>query len=378
MVAQNPPFGPQVTLTSGPYQFGNPWSTVAGGNPFPLPTPGKSVAFPLPNAEVFLPPHIHPPTVAVWNASVQHRFSENWVFTISYLGNKSSHLWIGNETNPAVYIPGTCGSSACSSTGNTQARRVLSLLNPKVGQYYSSMIVADDGINANYNGLLTSIEHRFAHSYTLLANYTWSKCLGIAPVNSLSGPVFQDPNNARGDYGACTYDVPFLFNTSIVYASQFGHGGLTSHLLSNWNLAPLIRYQSGLPVNPTTGKDNSLTGGGLDRPNVASTTMYTGASHGLVYQYINPNLYTPNAIGTFGNAGHNSLRGPGYFDIDLSISREFHLLERLRLNIRAEAFNLLNHPNFGLPVANLSASNFGRITTASDPRIMQASMKLIF
>jgi len=379
MVAQNPPYGPQVTLTSGPYQFSNPWGNVAGGNPFPLPTPSKNVSFPIANAEVFLPPHLHSPTVAQWNASVQHRFSENWIFSISYLGNKTSHLWIGNETNPAVYIPGNCGSALCSSTGNTQARRVLSLLNPKVGAYYSSMITADDGINANYNGLLTSIEHRFAHSYTFLANYTWSKCLGIAPMNSFSGPVFQSPNNAKGDYGPCTYDVPFLFNTSVVYASKVAHGGLAGHLLNDWNLAPLVRYSSGLPVNPTTGKDNSLTGGGLDRPNVvAGAQMYTSAAHGLLYQYVNPSLYTPNAIGTFGNAGHLSLRGPGYFDVDMALSREFHLREGLRISARAEAFNLLNHPNFGLPVANISASNFGRITNAFDPRILQASMKLIF
>ena len=108
------PYGPQVTLTSGPYQFSNPWGNVPGGNPFPLPTPSKNVAFPLANAEVFLPPHIHSPSVGQWNASVQHRFSDNWVFSISYLGNKTSHLWIGNEINPAVYIPGTCGSAACS------------------------------------------------------------------------------------------------------------------------------------------------------------------------------------------------------------------------------------------------------------------------
>ena len=379
MVAQNPPYGPQVTLTSGPYQFSNPWGNVPGGSPFPLAPPSKNVAFPLANAEVFLPPHLHSPSVGQWNFSVQHRFSDNWVFTISYLGNKTSHLWIGNETNPAVYIPGTCGSAACSSTGNTQARRVLSLANPKVGQYYSTMIVADDGISANYNGLLTSIEHRFAHNYTLLANFTWSKCLGIAPVNSLGGDVLQDPNNVRGDYGPCTYDVPFLFNTSIVYASHIGHGGLFSHLLSNWNVAPLVRYQSGLPVNPTTGKDNSLTGSGLDRPNVvAGTQMYTDAAHGLKYQYVNPGIFVANPIGTFGNAAHLSVRGPGYFDVDLAVSRQFRLLERLSLQARVEGFNVLNHPNFGLPVGNISSANFGQITSASDPRIMQASMKLTF
>jgi len=379
MVAQNPPYGPQVTLTSGPYQFSNPWGNVAGGNPFPLATPSKNVGFPTANAEVFLPPHIHSPTVGHWNFSVQHRFSDNWVFTISYLGNKTSHLWIGNEINPAVYIPGTCGSAACSSTGNTQARRVLSLLNPKVGAYYSTMIIADDGISANYSGLLTSVEHRFANHYTLLSNFTWSKCLGIAPVNSLGGDVMQNPNNVRGDYGPCTYDVPFLFNTSVVYSSQVGHGGLLSHLLSNWDIAPLMRYQSGLPANPTTGKDNSLTGAGLDRPNVvAGVAQYTGAPHGLKYQYVNPAIYTANPIGTFGNAGHLSLRGPGYFDLDVAVARGFRFRERLTLQVRGEAFNVLNHPNFGLPNGNLSSSAFGQITSASDPRILQASMKLVF
>ena len=314
-----------------------------------------------------------------WNFSVQHRFADNWIFSVSYLGNETSHLWIGNEINPAVYIPGTCGSAACSTTGNTQARRVLSLANPKVGQYYSTMIIADDGISANYNGLLTSVEHRFAHNYTLLANFTWSKCLGVAPVNSLGGDVVQNPNTVRGDYGPCTYDVPYLFNISVVYSSRVGHGGLISHLLGNWNIAPLVRFRSALPSNPATGKDNSLTGANLDRPNVVpGAQMYTDAPHGLKYQYLNPNLYTANALGTFGNAGHNSLRGTGYSNVDVAVSRQFNLREPMALQVRVEAFNALNHPTFGGPNTNISSSSFGQITSAGAPRIMQASMKLVF
>ena len=378
MVAQNPPFGPQVTNTAGPYQFSNPWGSVPGGNPFPLPAPGANVAFPPLNAEVFLPPHMKPPNVGQWNASIQHRISENWIFSITYLGNKTSHLWIGNEANPAVYIPGTCSGKPCSSTSNTQARRVLSLINPVAGNYYSQMTIADDGISANYNGLLTSLEHRFARNYTLLVNYTWSKCLGIAPVTSLGTGVIQNPSNVRGDYGPCSYDATHLFNTSVVYQSQFGHGGPMSQLLSHWNVAPLIRYSSGLPVNPVSGKDNSLTGVGNDRPNVISNVMYTGNAHGLLYQYVNPNLYAQNQPGAFGNAAHNSLRGPGYVDVDLAVSREFKLLEALTLNVRAEAFNVFNHPNFGLPNGSIASSTFGQITSAADPRILQASMKLVF
>jgi len=190
--------------------------------------------------------------------------------------------------------------------------------------------------------------------------------------------VVQDPSNVRGDYGPCAYDAPHLFNFTGVYVSRFGQGGILSSLLSHWNVAPLVRYQSGLPVNPTTGKDNSLTGVGNDRPNVISNHAYNGAEHGKLYQYLNPNLFTPNAIGTYGNAGHYSLRGPGFFNVDMALSREFRLRERLALHVRAEAFNLLNHPNFGLPIANISSSNFGQITTANDPRILQGSMKLTF
>jgi len=378
MVAQNPPYGPQVTNTSGPYQFGNPWANVPGGNPFPLPPPGQNVPFPLANAEAFLPPHIHSPSVVQWNTSVQHRLSDNWVLSVSYLGNSTSHLWIGNEINPAVYIPGTCSGSPCSSTGNTQARRVLTQANPNAGKYYSQMTLGDDGISANYNGLLTSVEHRFAQNYTVLVNYTWSKCLGVAPVTSLGTGVLQDPNNVRGDYGPCSYDVPHLFNASIVYLSHWNGSGLLSHLLNHWNIAPLIRYQSGLPVNPLTGKDNSLTGVGNDRPDAVSAAAYTGAPHGLLYQYLNPGLYAANATGKFGNAGHNSLRAPGYFDVDVAVTREFRFRERASLHVRGEAFNALNHPNFGAPNATLSSSTFGQIRSARDPRILQASMKLVF
>jgi len=164
----------------------------------------------------------------------------------------------------------------------------------------------------------------------------------------------------------------------VVYMSQFGHGGLLSHLLSNWGFAPLVRYQSGLPVNPVTGKDNSLTGIGNDRPNVVSNQMYTGNAHGKLYQFVNPNLYVANPLGTFGNASHNSLRGPGYIDVDLALSREFKAYEKVTLAVRGEAFNLFNHPNFLGPNGNIASSSFGQITTANDPRILQASMKLIF
>jgi Carboxypeptidase regulatory-like domain len=390
VTGQNPPWGVTVSNTSGPYKFVNPWGNVTGGNPFPLPLfPPHDYVFPLSAADVFLEPQDHPPITATWNASVQHEFGNNWIFSLTYLGNETSHLMINNEINPAVYIPGTCGQTACSTTGNTQARRFLNRINPAAGKYFSTMTLGDEGISANYSGMLTSIEHRFARNYTVLANYTWSKCLGVAPVTSLSTAVIENPANPRGDYGPCSYDVPNLFNASVVYFSEFGHGGVMSYLLSNWQIAPLVRYETGFPVNPQTGKDNSLTGVGLDRPNVASNVVYSHTGHtSKLYQWVNPALYTPNALGTFGNAGHNSLRTPSYFDVDSAVSREFKLHERLSLDARVEAFNVLNHPNFGGPTpstgvalgqnASISSSQFGQITTAGDPRILQGAIKITF
>ena len=240
------------------------------------------------------------------------------------------------------------------------------------------MVLADDGVNANYNGLLSSLEHRFAKHYTLLVNYTWSRCMGIGPVTSLGSGLYQDPNNRGAEYGPCSYDAPHLFNGSFVYMSKIGGARWLQRLANDWNIAPLVRYQSGLAVNPTSGRDNSLTGIGNDRPNVISAAAYTGNSHGILYQFLNPGLFAQNATGTFGNAGHNGLRGPGYFNVDVAFSRTMKITERLSIQPRAEAFNVFNHPNFNGPGANISSSTFGRILSARDPRILQASLKLSF
>ncbi len=392
VTGQNAPWGVTVNETSGPYQFSNPWSNVPGGNPFPLPLfPPHNYVFPLSAADVFLVPKDLPPTTEVWNLGVQHQFGQNWIATITYLGNETSHLMINNEENPAVYIPGTCGSSACSTTGNTQARRFLNQINPNYGKYFSTMTYGDEGISANYEGMLASIEHRLSNNYTILANYTWSKCSGIAPVTSLSTTVIENPANVRGDYGPCSYDATNLFNASMVYFSSFKNHGMATWLLDNWQIAPLMRYETGFPVNPLTGTDRSLTGIGLDRPNVvAGAPLYVHSGHSTkLYQWVNPAAYTLNALGTFGDAGHYSLRTPGYFDVDSAVSRRFRAGERLTVELRVEGFNVINHPNFGGPtpstgvslgpnVTNPTSSTFGRITTAGDQRILQGAFKVIF
>jgi hypothetical protein len=401
VIANNLPYGATVTNSSGPYQFGNPWANVTGGNPFPLPSPpSKTFTFPLVASQVLTPRHIHSPIVYQWNVGLQHQFGKNWIFSMTYLGNVTNHSWIGNEANQAVYIPGnstgatgSCGSltpatglpavgKPCSSTGNTQNRRILSLANQSYGAFYSTQVIANDGANANYNGLLTSMEHRFAHNYTVLANYTWSKCLGIGPLTTLAteGAV-ANPYNIKTDRGYCTADAPHIFNLSVVASSVYHGSRFASLLLSDWQIAPLIRATSGLPVNLTSGVDNSLTGILLDRPDVVpGVNFYTsGVPHlksGI--QFLNKVAFKQNAVGTYGTLQHFGIRAPKYVDVDLALSRDFHLYERLTLKARVEAFNLFNHPNLLGPTTSLASSTFGQITTANDPRILQGAIKLSF
>jgi hypothetical protein len=398
VVANNLPNGATISNQSGPYQFSNPWSTVPGGNPFPLPQiPTKNVSFPLAGSQVLTPRHIHSPIIYQWNVGMQHMFG-SWVFSMTYLGNVTNHSWIGNEINPGTYIPGnstgvagSCGSltklpaagTACSSTSNTQDRRILSLANPAFGPSYSTQVIANDGANANYNGLLTSLEHRFAHNYTVLVNYTWSKCLGIGPLTTLGTEgVVQNPYTLKSDYGPCTADVRHIFNGSVVATSTWHGGRMSTILLSGWQIAPLVRATTGLPFNITTGADNSRTGIALDRPNVvAGGQPYIRNSPHLKtgIPYLSGAAFVANPVGTFGNVRHFGYYAPHYTDVDLSVSRNFHLYERLALQARVDGFNVLNHPNFLAPATVFgSTATFGRITTAQDPRILQGSLKFTF
>jgi hypothetical protein len=340
-----------------------------------------------------------PITVYQWMLGVQHQFSANWLLTASYMGSESTRLMVQNEINPAIYIPGnwtgpgSCGAltispgtgKPCSSTGNTQNRRMLYLANPAIGQDYGQQNFATDGNNANYNGMLVSLQHRFAQNYTVLANYTWSKCMEIGPIESLGveGAV-QNPFDVKGDYGPCDFNANNIINVTGVLDSNFRFSNsLARRLLDGWQLDPLMRYQSGLPFAVHTGTDNSLTGVGQDRPNATGVGPYVHQGHTkALFQYLNASKTSPsfvaNPLGTFGNAQNDGLYPPGSFDIDAAFSRIFSLTENRTLNIRFEAFNALNHPNFGAPSSSLSSSSFGRITSSAAGRVMEIAARFDF
>ncbi len=381
-----PPWGAVITNFQPTGGLTNPWVGYPGGNPFPLPLPAYDVSFPLHSQYETLPLHIHPAYVQQWNLSYERQLGRNWLLSASYLGNLTVHKWLSLELNQAVPIPGNCvagqyGLTApgpCSTVANTEQRRRLTLEDPVNGPYYSYTDTPYDSGIQSYNALLLSVRHRFSQNFTLLSNYTWSHCLNIGDdQGELETSQFQDSNNPDGDYGNCSSDRRQIFNSSLVVTSPSFGQQWTQRFLGNWQFSPILSVNSGPWFTAYTNVDNSLTGNDLDRPNLVLSNPYPAQKN--VNQWLNPAAFVPNALGTFGDSGRNSLLGPRSVELDVALSRFFALGSReKRLEFRFEAFNVINHPNFAVPDQFLTDSTFGQIQSAADPRILQAALKFYF
>jgi hypothetical protein len=432
---QNPPFATAVTnvqtSSSGPVPFAAPWSTGAfTTSPFPqpaIPSPAQALFF-AQSQYIVTVPQFHPAYAIQWTLSIQHEFGHGWQAQVDYIGNVTRHDPMGYTFDPATFIPGVWGAGGtgctgivttgpaavkagaagtnCSTTGNEASRFLLTQLNPTQGNQYEgsgggSVIVGDEA-SANYNGLVTSINHRLSSTFSLLGNWTWSKCLNIYDAQGdYAGTGPEDIADPGLDYGPCGSDYRHIENVSMVARSGFTRfSNFTKLLINGWELAPLMRIQSGAPFNVTSGQDNSLTDIGNDRPNLVpgvnpiAEAKFQKASNETAREYLNPNAFqqvwqtagcasaTANgcpALGTYGNISRNAFRGPKQLNLDAQISRIFPIHERLNMTLRLEAFNALNHPDFSTPAAGLTSSTFGQVSsTTNAARVFQGSIKINF
>jgi hypothetical protein len=376
--ADNSPYGSGLSLSSPAGGFTDPYQGLTVPH-FPLTFPTSAATAVFPNAGVYVnvPLNLHPTYVQQWNLSMERQVGQNWLLSATYLGNKTTHLWIGYEANPAVFIPGTCGANPCSTTSNTNARRVLALINPTTGALFSSISQTTDGANASYNGLLLSANHRFSQNYTIIANYTYSHCISEGDfAGELSNSrLIQNSSNLASERGNCGFDRRHIFNISFVVSSPKFQRRFLQAVFGDWQLAGILTHYSGSWFSVLSGNDNSLSGVGKDRPNVVGNPNLTNPT---VQQWFNTKAFVANAAGTFGNSGRDILEGPGFFTLDPTLSRNFRIREHQMLQLRWEAFNALNHPNFNNPVATFTSSQFGQITTTGDPRVMQIALKYVF
>ena len=383
------PFGNRVTLTNPAGGFENPWQGQPGGNPFPYVWDANTV---FPGSGIFegAPYDIKTPTVSSWTVNLQKQVS-NWIVSGSYIGNLTTHLWTQKPLNPAVYIPGgSCTINGvtynpCSTTANTDARRKFSQARPQDGAKMSFVTTHDAGGTQSYQGMLVSVERRAAKGVTVSGNYTWSHCIGPLATLTTMGPfadeTYVNPDNRDFDRGNCDTDRRHIFNlTSVAETPQFANPKLRA-LGTGWKLSGIYRKSAGSPLNVLAGSDRALNGvirgTGPQRASQLSGTPY-GNGSGPLSNFLNPAAFALPDLGTLGNIGRNSIRGPETWSFDLALSRAFSFREDQRLEFRAEAFNVTNSFRPGNPNQVLSNNTFGVIRTSLDPRIMQFALKYVF
>jgi len=398
------PFGGSVTVNNP--SFANPWATLPGGlSPFPGFFGTTASLFPTNGNNYSYPSNVPTNSLQQFNLSIQRQFGSDWLVTASYVGNLTRHLWMDQQINPAVYIPGTCAAGQygltapgpCSTTANTLFRRVLSLINPSqtpasnapfnTQPYFQNVDLVYPYGTGSYNGLNLTAAHRFARNFSSTTNFTWSHCLSDLYSPGLGfGPFMSsNPNNPKGDYGNCqSADVRKVFSESLVVTSpKFTNKGVQA-LAGNWRLGTAIHADSGYYLVVNTVTDVALDGaGGTQRPNLVLPNNVYLPNKGQS-GYLNPAAFANAPTGTFGNLGSNNILGPGAVNVDANLSRIFPVREGKLLEFRFEAFNLPNLVNLYNPVVSLNAPNFGVPTppatraARNDPRILQLALKFSF
>ncbi len=367
---QNAPFSPSVQLFG--VQFANPYGSAGVQNPFPpfAPVyPGPNTGFVLPVTFQYFDQNWRLGHLESANFTIEQQLATNLVARISYVGDRGVHLQYFEERNPAIYQPGT-------GISNTNQRRPLY-------PAFASLIEMTNGGVSNYNAVQISLEKRLSGGLTFVANYTRSKSLDNQSVDqqfSLSSP---DPFNRRFNYGPSDFDTPNNFSLYGLWdlpKFQSWNPWLRG-IAGGWALTGIMSWRSGTPFTIVSGQDRSLTGVGLDRADLTGNPyLPSGRSTAqMISEYFNINAFTLNALGTFGSAPRNLLRDPSYFNLDMGLQRNFSLGEKRLFQFRVEAFNLPNNVHFSQPGANVgSASTFGRITSAGEPRILQLVGRLQF
>jgi hypothetical protein len=433
------PFGPclsyQVNCGYGP--SGYTYNGVSGVDPYPISASGY--VFPTGGLyAVARELNMRTPNLQSWNLSVEKQLWQNFSVTLSYMGNKGTHNWLDNELNPAEYLNSSNdgGNAAlnCSITGtggvscpNAAARRYLNVIytqqHPTIGLNSASNLgnlyggPIDEGMDvgtSSYNGGILTLNKRFSHGFQVIGNYTYSHCLDNGDAG---GGIGADAylGNLKSAVGPCGYDRRQLISITAVARSPHYTSGIGRRIISDWQVSPIINYESHDWVTITTGTDTAsmgmqtvtgqracYIGGSIATPHKEIVPSGNGRS-GPYYEtwfnsavFKNPGASTvctpagftgnvinagngPITVGPLGNLARGTVPGASNTEFDLAIVRDFRLNERNAIELRFESFNVLNLVNFSDPVTSLSSSaTFGDSTAAGTPRQLQLAAKWTF
>uniref|UniRef100_Q01NB5 TonB-dependent receptor n=1 Tax=Solibacter usitatus (strain Ellin6076) TaxID=234267 RepID=Q01NB5_SOLUE len=324
--------------------------------------------------------------------NVQRQFGSRTVIEAGYLGNQSHHLYGFQDANQAIPY-GYLGDGT-----STPVSTRLPYLN------YGVIQLVHDGGNAAYHALSLKITRRFGEGLSIVSSYTFSKSIDDSSGIRTQGFDTLFPQNSdciRCERGLSSFDVRHRSVTSVLYDLPFGKGkrlnirnSVLNGIAGGWQAGGIVTMQTGVPGTLSIGGvDNAATSdGGYDRPNSTGASVF--APNRTPSRWLNPAAFTEAPPGFFGSVGRDTIEGPGIFNFDMEVHKQFHMPYREShvLQFRLEAFNVLNHPNWGMPNLNILSGaafpgqpgtnahqNFGVINgTQTAMRQLQIGLKYSF
>ncbi len=317
--------------------------------------------------------------------SVQHELPFRMLIDTSYLFTKGTHLGFTRDINQVPEADLSGYGTNYSSCYNDPSAYPL---------FCSIAGVLFDGYS-NYSALQLRVQKATSHGLNFLFNYSWSKTMdsGTGSGNNASVDTWQNAFNIASNYGLSTLDMRNSINGSVTYELPFGAGkrfalhGVTDQVLGGWRVTGIFQVHSGIPFTATTsnngtddsGSEANQCGCGFGwLPNVVGNTSVSNPS---VNQWFNTAAFATPATGSFGNERRNSLIGPNWRDLDLSLGKTFQFPRGINFEVRADSFNSFNHPNFSQPDAATGTGVVGGgviTSTAASGRDIQLGGRLTF
>jgi hypothetical protein len=360
---------------TNPPKWDNIYANYAGGNPFPRGHVATSqfaaYNFLTPVSGGVLDPAAKAEYTQDYNLTVEQEMGHNFALSLAYVGDHAEHIMASRQFNPTNVTTG--------------ARLYPGLGAVEIAQSYEYEMT---------NSLQLNVTRRSSHGLTLLSNIVWIKTIdnSSSGAEGSSGP--PNPYNLNSARGVADFDQAVRFTTSVNYAvHKFNVSHAAGQVINGWQVNTIVAMQDGLPLTILSGVNNSLSSINNDYADYVpgvSTARPSGVSK--LQAWFNPAAFTKNATGTFGDVPRNSLRGPGFDNVDLSLFKDIMPERRVHAQFQAQAFNLLNHTNLANPGVTVSSTGtFGAITATSSStgsvnipspvgtqRVMQFALKLIF